>query len=217
MLYNLFSYPVSVSKINADLYNKKEIIDTIERNYKKDSTRNTWDRENRSSLFLSSNLHQSLDDEPNPDFELPNYNELLPLYNQKIIEYFDLLKFTKDIKYSYKIVSYTCMTNAQYMASHYHNDSDFTAVHYIKFDDKEHTPTIFENKSDFVGYVKHIRPNLLNLLDKTDIKNSWLLKNWKFNIKEDDICITPSLLHHCVEKQNSKNTRIAIVLNITIE
>ena len=100
------------------------------------------------------------------------------------------------------------------MQSHYHDNSDFTAVHYLKFDKEKHKPTIFENKNTYVSYLKNLRPELLNLLDSSDLNNSWAREYWSFNIEEDDFCITPSFLHHFVPVQTSDKIRITIVLNI---
>ena len=207
MITNLFSFPASVTKINSNNFNKKKIIKDIEYNYRLDTNRNNWNTTN-------TNLHHSNNDLNNKKFKDINYETLLPLYKNNIEYYLKNLKFSQKIKYNFKVVNYTCMKSNQNMQSHYHDNSDFTAVHYLKFDKENHKPTIFENKNTYVSYLKNLRPELLNLLDSSDLNNSWAREYWSFNIEEDDFCITPSFLHHFVPVQTSDKIRITIVLNI---
>jgi len=207
MITNLFSFPASVTKINSNNFNKKQIIKDIEYNYRLDTSRNNWNTTN-------TNLHHSNNDLNNKKFKDINYELLLPLYKNNIEYYLNNLRFSQKIKYNFKVVNYTCMKSNQNMQSHYHDNSDFTAVHYLKFDKEKHKPTIFENKNTYVSYLKNLRPELLNLLDSSDLNNSWAREYWSFNIEEDDFCITPSFLHHFVPVQTSDKIRITIVLNI---
>jgi len=207
MIVNLFSFPTLITKINSNNFDKKKIIRDIEYNYKIDVNRNKWDTKN-------SNLHHSNKDLNNKKFKDINYKTLIPLYKNDIELYLNNLKFSQKIKYNFKIVNYTCMKSNQNMQSHYHDGADFTAVHYLKFDKEEHKPTVFENKNTYAGYLKYLRPELLNLLDSSDPNNSWVMDYWNFNIEENCFCITPSFLHHYVPIQTSDKTRITIVLNI---
>jgi len=209
MILNLFSFPTIISKINPKDYNKKNIIKDIEHNYKLDSKRNNWET-------INTNIHHSNNDFNNKKFKSINYETLLPVYKINIENYLNNLKFSQKIKFDFNIVNYTCMKSNQHMQSHYHNDADFTAVHYLKYDKKEHKPTVFENKNTYANYLKHLRPELKSLLDSNDVNNSWAMDYWSFNIEEDYFCITPSFLHHYVPMQISDKTRITIVLNINI-
>jgi hypothetical protein len=104
------------------------------------------------------------------------------------------------------------------MASHVHADCDFSAIHYIKFDDTIHTSTLFENTNNYANYIETLRPKLGNILDEKCLLNSWYYKNFRFQIKENDICIVPGLLSHSISKQlKTEKTRITIVCNITLE
>ena len=104
------------------------------------------------------------------------------------------------------------------MRSHIHNDCDFSAVHYIKFDDTVHTATLFENSNNYSNFSEYLRPNLNKILDRNCILNSWFFNHFKFKIKENDICIVPGLLSHSISKQiETEKTRITIVCNITLE
>jgi len=214
MILPLFAFPVYITKIDEKLFNKKKIIKDIEYNYKKNKNRNFWDNKKTTS----SNLHHSFDDTKNKEFIDINYTELLPIYTNKINEYLQNFKFKKNIQFKFKIVNYTCMTDSQFMRSHHHNDSDFSAVHYLKFNKKTHLPTTFENTNPYKDYIGYLRPNLKKCLNENDISNSWAFNDWCFDIEENDICFSPSYLYHSVPIQPLTNdTRICVVLNIEIE
>jgi hypothetical protein len=206
----LFGFPIHITNINEKLFEKNQIISDIEYNYGLNKNRNLWDTD--------SNLHHSYNDENNNSYKKINYNSLIPLYNNEIKKYIDNFKFKEKVTYKFNVVNYTCTTKSQYMKSHYHNDSDFTAVHYLKYNQGYHKPTFFENTNSYVDFLPYLRPNLKNLLDPTDLKNSWILKNYYFNVKENDIVISPAFLFHNVPAQNETDeTRITVVLNITID
>ena len=218
MIKQIFGFPVFIESINKDLYKKKEIIKDIEYNYKKDNTRNNWES---SDTIKKSNLHHAYNDWNNIKFKSINFTSLIPVYKKSISNFFENFSFKKTLNFKFNITNYTCMTSNQYMKSHYHPDSDFTAVHYIKFNEKIHKPTLYENSNISSQFIKALRPKLNNLVDISDIKNSWFFENYSFDIKEDDICITPSFLFHSVPIQDTKlkqnDKRITVVLNISVE
>jgi len=215
MIKQVFGFPVYITNIDEKLYNKKQIVKDIDYNFKKDKHRNVWEHD---KSFKKSNLHHSYNDYNNKNFKHIDYTSLIPIYEKKITDFFNNLNFTRTINFKFQIVNYTCMTSSQYMKSHYHPDTDFTAVHYLSFDKKLHKPTLFENTNNFSEYTTKLRPNLNNLFDKNDLQHSWYFDCWSFDTKEDDLCITPAFLFHSVPNQNlSKKLRITIVLNITIE
>ena len=119
--------------------------------------------------------------------------------------------------YNFKIVNYTCMSNSNHMKSHIHPEVDFTTVHYIQFDKKHHTSTIFENTLPHTDYIDMIRPNLSKILSNKDALNSWAYENWNSAVEEDDFYFSPSVLKHRIDPQDSKNkNRITVVSNITL-
>ena len=59
--------------------------------------------------------------------------------------------------------------------------------------------------------------NYTNVFDNKDEKNSWIFYNYKFNTKEDDLIIFPSVLEHGVPAVESKKHRITISFNISLE
>jgi hypothetical protein len=211
MLQQLFSLPVYIKNINSYSYNRKKIIKDIEFNYNKDKNRNNWNT-------LKSDLHHVYGDFKNPNFKKINFNQLIPIYSTIFEKFFSSLPLKKNIKFKFDIVNYTCMTSNQFMQSHYHPETDFTAVHYIKFNKKIHKPTFFENSHVFSNYVNVLRPNLENVLDVNNPINSWVSKDFWLNIEEEDICITPGVCFHYVPMQPKTNeSRITIVSNITVE
>ena len=213
-MHQIFGFPCFIKNVDENLYNKERIIKDIEHNYNKNKERNAWDKGK-----TESNLHHVYNDWDNTDFKKINFDELLPIYKGVFAEFLKNLKFVKkEIKFKFDIVNYTCLTSSQNMACHIHIDCDFSAIHYIKFDETEHTSTLFENSNNYSSYIEYLRPSLDKLLDKTCILNSWYYKNFMFKIKENDICIVPSILLHSILKQGeTKKTRITIVCNISLE
>jgi len=142
-MQQIFGFPVFIRNINENLYNKEEIIKDIEYNYNKNKTRNAWDKGN----IHESNLHHAYNDWNNTDFRKINFDKLIPVYGDVFIEFFKNLNIKKEqLKYKFNIVNYTCLTSSQNMQSHVHDDCDFSAVHYIKFDNTVHSSTSFDNK-----------------------------------------------------------------------
>ena len=104
------------------------------------------------------------------------------------------------------------------MASHVHPGVDFTAVHYIQFDKKYHTPTTYENHLPCIDYVDNITPKLTKILSNKHSTNSWACQDWSLDIEEDDFCFSPAYLKHRINPQVSKNkNRITSVLNIVLK
>jgi len=208
-LIQLYGYPVGIATINKNTYDKKNIIKTIESNFKKDKKRNKWTK--------FSDLHHLYNDENNPNYKQVNWETLLPLYKTAFNNYFKHLFKSVDIKYHIKVVNYTCMEKSNFMGEHIHH-SGFSAVHYIQFDEKNHTPTCFINPythGDYVGEVLHT--NIPPLLDEKNILNSWAFNRWHLGMKEDELIITPGIMKHRVDPQNSKNkNRITIIANVNI-
>lgn len=215
MITHIFSLPVYKYNIDKNCYNKKEIIKTIEDNYKKEKTRNNWEVDNS---LKQSNLHHIHGDWDNKKFKEPNYKKIIPIYEKVISNFLNDLNLKRPVKFNFQIVNYTCMTSSQYMKYHYHPDCDFTAVHYIKFNTEKHHPTLYENSHSFAYFTKDLRPKLNDILDDKDSSNSWYHNSYFLKIEEDDICISPSFLFHSVPSQKETNeTRITLVLNIKLE
>jgi len=214
-MQQIFGFPYFTTNIDENLYNKKEIIEDIEYNYEKSKDRNVWDKGNAKE----SNLHHVYNDWDNADFKKIKFDKLIPIYNNVFTEFLKNLPFKKkEIKLKFNIVNYTCLTSSQHMRSHVHLDCDFSAIHYVKFDDTEHTSTVFENTNNHSFFSEELRPNLSKILDERYPINSWYYQNFIFKIKENDMCIFPGFLSHSISKQpETKKKRITIVCNISLE
>ena len=120
----LFGLPYSKFRIDPALYNKQQIVDSIESNYKIDSARNNWDADE----VYSSRLHQSVNDFNNEKFSAVDFSTVIPLYQNYIQDFFNQLDLLEYATYRFRIVNYTCMSSGQFLKEHTHG-SDFSAVH----------------------------------------------------------------------------------------
>tara|TARA_R100001086_G_scaffold186998_1_gene105125 strand:- start:143 stop:808 length:666 start_codon:yes stop_codon:yes gene_type:complete len=205
----LFGFPVLSTKINKDSYDKKSIISTIEKNFKLNKKRNLWDK--------VSVLHHAYDDYSNPAYHKVNFSTLMPVYHKVLLAMFKEVMILSGCEFKFEIVNYTCLAKSNFMASHIHPNADFTAVHYIQFDNKHHTSTVFENTAPYIEYIQNLRPELIKILSNQHTLNSWAYKDWTFTTKEDDFYFSPAFLKHRIDPQISKNkNRITIVLNIKL-
>tara|TARA_Y100000004_G_C8811042_1_gene367664 strand:- start:94 stop:708 length:615 start_codon:yes stop_codon:yes gene_type:complete len=193
-------------KINPADFDKTKLVNSILDNYKLSKNRNEWDNK--------SNIHHENSDIDNPNFKKLDYTMLVPIYDKLVKQYLNEFKWKGNVTSTYEISNYTCMGRGQFMKSHEHG-SDFTGVHYIKFN-KEHKSTKFYNPNSSIKYFDKIVPNLVNNLDRNDIYNSWAFESWCFDIEEDYICFAPSKLTHSVPQQQTDHLRITVILNIHI-
>jgi hypothetical protein len=207
----LWGLPILKTKIDSNQYNKKDIINVIEKNYQKDSTREKW-----SASFFDTNIHHSLLDEDNENFEKPNYFYLKKTYNEAILKYFNNISFIKNFNFDYQIVNYTASKYESIMEPHHHIDCEFSMVHYLQFDENKKNSTIFLNPYTFFDYWE----NKKKFIDKThnlNLNHSWLFGEWKHSVEEDDCIIFPSILRHFVRNKNTDKLRITISSNIVIK
>jgi hypothetical protein len=206
----LFGFPVMGTKIDQKSYDKKSIISTIEKNFKLNKKRNRWDKQ--------SVLHHAYKDFDNPKYHKVNFDTLLPVYEKVLGEMFKKMDLRSTYRFYFNIINYTCLSKSNYMASHVHPGVDFTAVHYIQFDKKYHTPTTYENHLPCIDYVDNITPKLTKILSNKHSTNSWACQDWSLDIEEDDFCFSPAYLKHRINPQVSKNkNRITSVLNIVLK
>ena len=208
-LTQLYGYPIGIATIDKNLYDKKTIIKTIENNFKKNKKRNKWDP--------FSNLHHSYDDKDNSSQQKVDFKTLYPLYQTAFKNYFNHIFKVKEIKYGMEIVNYTCMEESNYMGEHIHN-SVFSAIHYIQFDKKNHSPTCFVNPYPHADYLgSFFYKNFNSFLDEKDTLSSWAFGKWHLGVEEDELIIAPGVMKHRVDPQKSKDkNRITIIINIDI-
>ena len=210
-LLSLFSIPYYKINIDKKLYNKSDIIKTIHYNYKINPNRNNWDS--------NSNLHHDNNDQDNKSFIKIDYSQLYPLYQKKIFDFLNkIINDKHKINFNFYVVNYTCMNTGQYMIQHDHIESDFTAVHYLSFNKKEHKSTAYKNTHIFSNYLKLKNSSLNKKLNTNKILNSWVCDEYSIDVQEDDFVIVPGCIPHNVPPfKNSKDLRITIVLNINLE
>ena len=210
----MFNIPYWQYKIEPHTYDKKGILTDIELNYKIDNDRNKWDGKN----YLHSKLHHSNNDKSNNKFKEIDYKSLIPVYHNLFDKFCKTLELTSTFKYTFQITNYTAMKSGQYMRPHNHiGDSDFTCIHYVKFNPKKHQPTVFHNANHWADDYQYLRPTLYKKLNFENEKHSYLLKYYKLPTKEDDFVITPSALIHEVPPFKSDELRVTLVVNLQIK
>jgi len=210
----MFNIPYWKYTIDPKSYDKNIILADIEHNYSLDNNRNKWDGKN----YLNSNLHHSNRDIDNPKFKKINYKLLIPVYHNLFDRFCKTLELTSTFKYTFQITNYTAMKSGQYMRPHNHiGDSDFTCIHYVKFNPKKHQSTVFHNANHWADDYQYLRPNLYKKLNFENEKHSYLLKYYKLPTKEDDFVITPSSLIHEVPPFKSDELRVTLVVNLSIK
>jgi len=213
MIEYLFGYPCAIVNLKGDTYNKKEIVDTIEKNYNIDNNRNEWGKD----TIEKNHLHHLYNDWDNKKFFKVNFNLLTEKYKIIITDFLSKLHFKNSVKFKFNVINYTCMKKNQFMTEHIHPFVDFTLIHYIKFNENIHEPTVFKNTHSHTNFSEFLNTKLMENLDLNFIENSYVCKIFKFNIKEDDICIVPGLIPHYVPiSEDNSETRITIVTNVNI-
>ena len=81
----------------------------------------------------------------------------------------------------------------------------------------DHELTCFENPADFAPYVRHLQPELVDILARDDPDNSYAFTNFEFSVEEDDLIIFPSIITHFIYSQGlTKEPRITVSTNIKI-
>ena len=210
-MYNiLFGIPVYKTKINPDSFDKDLILNTIEKNYQKDSNRNHYDK--------NSNIHLEYNDRSNNNYDDVDYTQVNKQYKLVIDKFFtDYFKSKAGFKYDFFNCNYTAGLGNQSMSPHNHlPKSDFSCVHYLKFD-KEHTSTTFLNPSDYADYFRYLKPNMVEISDMNEIINSYMNPKFNLKIEEDDFIIFPSIVKHMINKVESEKLRVTLATDIVLE
>ena len=206
----LFGLPVFKTKINPNEYNKKDIVEIIDNNFKKEKERNVW-----STDPWGTKIHQSLHDDNNKNFQTPDYTFVAKTYVKPLQDYLSQLNLKRDIKFNLKVINYTASNFQSLMEPHLHGNSEFSMIHYIKFDKNENAPTTFLNPYNFFGY--NVRMELLsNKMNLKNLQNSWNMEEWVYDTEEDDLIIFPAVLKHMVKNKDSNKLRITLAADVEI-
>lgn len=210
----MFNIPYWKYSVDPNTFDKQKILSDIELNYKIDNNRNKWD----GGLDLPSNLHHSNKDKGNTKFRNIDYSSIVPVYHNIFNEFCKTLNLISSFKYSFSITNYTAMKAGQYMRPHNHiGDSDFTCIHYLKYNSKKHQPTVFHNANHWADDYQYIRPKFYKKLDPNNEEHSYLLKYYKVGVEENDFLITPSSVIHEVPPFKSDELRVTLVCNLQID
>jgi len=156
-----------------------------------------------------------LHDDDNINFKTPDYSSVSTAYIKPLQDFLKNLNFNKDIKFNLKVINYTISNFQSIMEPHLHGNSEFSMIHYVKFDSKEHAPTTFLNPYNFYGY--NVRMEFLsNKMNLNNLRNSWNQEEWAFDTEEDDLIIFPAVLKHMVKNKDSNKMRISVAANVEI-
>ena len=195
-------------KIDKKSYDKKSIITAIEKNFELNQKRTIRDEQN----VLHHSLHPNF-----TEYHKVNFDTLIPIYKKILQNMLKKIKLVSATPFHFSIVNYTCLSHGESLKPHIHGSGEFTAVHYLQFDKKQHTPTMFENTLPYADYLMHLRPKLPKLLSSQEASNSWAYMDWSLDVEEDDFYFAPAYLKHRVDAQNSEGkNRITVVLNIIL-
>ena len=208
----LFYCPIYKIKIDPNLYDKEQIINDITYNKSLKNTRN-----DTQYNFGNCDIHHSYNDHDNVNFRTINYEKLIDVYLKIFKEFFEKEIYTKKpFNYKFKILNYSAITEGQWLPSHNHlgTGDDFATVHYLNFK-KDHIPTSFWNPAIFTQYLKHLRPEFVDILDNMATDNSYFWQYFDVPVEEDDMLIFPAVLDHEIPAQGpTKESRITISSNI---
>lgn len=213
--YPVFGVPFFQAHIPPDRYNKTDIISQIIENYKIDPERNNWS----TTTKQYSKLHHVVNDWENENFNKIDFSSLLHVYNDVIKKFFKSLHLTSEVEekdYFWDISNYTCMSIGQNMAPHVH-PSDFTAIHYIRYNKDKHPSTNFRNPHVWNNYLSQCHGKLVKKLKYDNLFNTWATGYWSPPVNEDEIIITPGCLEHLVPSFETDELRMTLVINISLK
>jgi len=214
---NLFSCPIYKIKIDPNLYDKEKILNDILYNKNLKITRNDAHQSLSRPSSAPHDIHHSHRDFNNENFRSINYKKLISIYSEIFDNFFNKeINTIKAFEFKFEIVNYVAMTEGQHLPSHFHMPCDFSTIHYLNFKDN-HELTCFENPADFAPYIRHLQPELVDILAKDDPDNSYAFTNYELSVEEDDFIIFPSIISHYIDKQElTKESRITVATNIKI-
>lgn len=113
---------------------------------------------------------------------------------------------------------YNVFSHNHFQEAHAHLPNDFSMVHYLLFDEQEHSATTFVNPNpNAAECLVRFRPQLIDRLNKRNTKHSFCMTNFTaLDIKQGDLIIFPAYLTHFVKPNTSTKKRITITLNIQL-
>jgi len=140
---------------------------------------------------------------------------LSSIYTKYISAFFDDFKIKKSTAMLFD-PWYNVFSQNQFQEPHAHLPNDFSVVHYVLFDEKEHVATTFINPNTIAAEAhRAFRPQLFDKLDSRNTNHSFYTANFTpLDIKQGDLIIFPAALNHFVKYNKSDKKRITFTLNI---
>jgi esterase/lipase superfamily enzyme len=186
---------------NFSYSEEKEFVEFIKNDYEKIKN-NSPDKNFHSNMYTTYSYEKV-------DNNIESFKRSkIPLkyiieVHEKVEKYIDNL----DIKnYGIFFIS-DCWINAykknQFFLRHKHSNNYnvfFSGIHYLKFDEKKHSPTVFYNPGLEIDFNMTKGSEFVEYIPK---------------IKQNDIIIFPSNVAHEVVTQNSDELRITISFNVS--
>jgi len=160
-------------------------------------------------------IHSSFQtNDPNMKLDTPWLNAIYSKYVSIFLdEFFDRQVTAKIFDPWYNVFS-----QYQFQEPHAHFPNDFSLVHYVLFDEKEHIPTTFMNPNPIAAEAQaSFRKPLFDKINKKDPAKSFYMTHYTpIEIFQGDLIIFPSSLSHFVKYNQSSKKRITFTLNIEI-
>jgi len=203
---NLFSPFYYKTHINETDLLKKVHLEAILNNYKAlPSHSSDW------------NVHTSYG---NNNLKLPfeiDWRYFKHIY-KSYIDKFCLEYFSTNVKWEIQNdIWYNVYGKGQNGMVHNHIDSDFAAVHYLKFNPQIHSGTTFINpRSRELAYHKVTPRALLDKLNYDWVDHSFYYERYTPKVVEGDLIIFPASMDHLIRKNDSDELRVTIAFNLKI-
>lgn len=121
--------------------------------------------------------------------------------------------FDKPVSFSLEDMWFNCYSDGEYQEEHHHINTTpflppvhFSCVHYLKFDEEQHTSTTFHDP------ISMLRSHSF------EMESNYYNESWTPKVKEGDLLIFPSYLVHHVQKSQPTpdNPRITIAFNLRL-
>lgn len=150
-------------------------------------------------------------------------NKDININNNAIVKIYEkyMGKFLNDFQLNieeFRIQSlwYNAFLKNHFQEPHTHLPSDFSAVHYLDFDDNCHSPTTFINPNLLMSQAMNsLKPNFCKKLNYENLLHSCFFDDITLtDISQGDIVFFPSYLNHYVRPNKSNKRRITISFNI---
>lgn len=207
----LFTVPYFKGRIDPSRYDKNTIVNDIKNNYLIDPNRNEWDNNKGSTR-----MHHSYGDDNNGKFKKINFESVSLLYKEQIQEFLDKYFTNTVVGYKWYIVNYTCVSGGQFMREHNHPFSDWSAIHYLKFNPNKDKATAYTNPCDWAYYTQAFFSDEMRKAHSQTFRHSWMQSIFSPSVEEDDFAIMPSSLRHHIPYNDTDELRMTIVMHIDI-